>query len=157
MKNDRRTGSHRPGSMTSGNPNTAADRDAVTIRITAVDDIVSARQHGRELALELGFSLSESTLIATAISELVRNIVLYASVGDVRVESVNAADRIGIMITARDEGPGIRDLQRALTGGYSTSGGLGLGMSGVRRMMDEFQVDSEVDKGTTVVAKKWLR
>lgn len=137
--------------------NKANGQGKVTIQIASVEDIVSARQHGRELARELGFSLTESTLIATAISELVRNIVLYANIGEVQIESVNNPEHIGIIITARDAGPGIRDLQRAMVGGYSTSGGLGLGISGVRRMMDELDVDTEPGKGTTIVAKKWLR
>lgn len=126
-----------------------------TVPIKGVSDIVAARQKGRDLAVELGFSTTESTLIATAISELARNIVLYARTGEVRLEAVNSADRSGIVIVARDQGPGIPDVQRALMGGYSTSGGLGLGLPGVRQMMDELHVDTELGEGTVVTATMW--
>lgn len=107
------------------------------------------------MANQLGFSSTESTLIATAISELARNIVLYARSGEVELESINNTDRSGIVITARDQGPGIPDVQRALMGGYSTSGGLGLGLPGVRRMMDDLDVDTELGEGTVVTATMW--
>ncbi len=120
-------------------------------------DIVTARQRGRELALETGFSETESTLIATIISELARNIVLYAQTGEIHLEKVTESSQRGIIIVSRDNGPGIHDVQRALVGGYSTSGGLGMGLSGVRRMVDEFYIDTGVDRGTIVTAKKWLQ
>ncbi|HEY4126429.1 MAG TPA: ATP-binding protein [Gammaproteobacteria bacterium] len=122
-----------------------------------MSDIVTARQHGRELALQSGFSETESTLIATIISELARNIVLYAQSGEIMLEKglINGQHR-GVIIVSKDNGPGIPDVQRALVGGYSTSGGLGLGLCGVRRMVDEFYIDTGTDKGTTVTAKKWL-
>ena len=118
-------------------------------------DIVAARQEGRALASLLGFSSSEATLVATAISELARNIVLYAKHGEIVVGLVRDGARQGVMVVARDEGPGIPDIPRALVAGHSTSGGLGLGLPGVSRLMDELHVSSEVGKGTTVVAKKW--
>ncbi|HEY3860150.1 MAG TPA: ATP-binding protein [Gammaproteobacteria bacterium] len=123
-----------------------------------MSDIVTARQHGRELALQSGFSETESTLIATIISELARNIVLYAQSGEIVLEKSSVGDHHhrGVIIISRDNGPGIPDVQRALVGGYSTSGGLGLGLCGVRRMVDEFYIDTGTDKGTTVTAKKWL-
>lgn len=129
----------------------------MTIPIKIVADIVTARQRGRELAQQSGFSETESTLIATIISELARNIVLYAQSGEITLEQANNMDQDGIVITGRDDGPGIPDVQRALMGGYSTSGGLGLGLCGVRRMVDELHIDTESGKGTTVIAKKWLR
>ena len=133
-------------------------QNRITIPIKVVADIVTARQHGRELAQHSGFSETESTLIATIISELARNIVLYADVGEIVLEKANNSDnRRGIMIISRDQGPGIPDVQRALVGGYSTSGGLGLGLCGVRRMVDEFYIDTGAGKGTTVTAKKWLQ
>lgn len=126
-----------------------------TVPITSVADIVAARQRGRDMANQLGFSSTESTLIATAISELARNIVLYARKGEVELESIKNTDRSGIVIIARDQGPGIPDVQRALMGGYSTSGGLGLGLPGVRRMMDDLDVDTELGEGTVVTATMW--
>ena len=135
-----------------------APQNRITIPIKVVADIVTARQHGRELAARSGFSETESTLIATIISELARNIVLYAEIGEIVLEKANSGDkRRGIVIISRDQGPGIPDLQRALVGGYSTSGGLGLGLCGVRRMVDEFNIDTGAGKGTTVTAKKWLQ
>lgn len=132
-------------------------RDAITIPIKTVADIVVARQRGRDLAAQIGFSETESTLIATIISELARNIVLYAQTGKIVLEKVSHERLRGIAIVSVDKGPGIPDVQRALVGGYSTSGGLGLGLCGVRRMVDEFYIDTGVEKGTTVTAKKWLR
>lgn len=137
----------------------AADslEDKSLIPIRTVADIVTARQRGRELALATGFSETESTLIATIISELARNIVLYAQTGEILLEKVASSSQHGIIIVSRDNGPGIPDVQRALVGGYSTSGGLGVGLSGVRRMVDEFYIDTGIDKGTIVTAKKWLQ
>jgi serine/threonine-protein kinase RsbT len=124
--------------------------------VNSVGDIVTARQKGRELAQELGFSATDATLIATAISELARNIVLYAREGTIAIETRRDAGRPGLMVTAQDEGPGIRDVQRALMGGYTTSGGMGLGLAGVRRIMDGMDVESKLGKGTTVTITKWL-
>lgn len=120
-------------------------------------DIVTARQHGRALGAEIGFSSSDLTLIATVISELARNIVLYARQGEIGICLLEQDNKRGLVVTARDAGPGIPDVARALQDGYSTSGGLGLGLPGVRRLMDEFEVVSEVGRGTIVTAKKWKR
>jgi len=128
----------------------------ITVPIDGVGDIVTARQRGRELALQIGFPQTDATLIATAISELTRNIVLYAKHGELTLAAVKNELRKGIHIVAYDDGPGIPDLQRALVGGYSTSGGLGLGLSGVKRLVDEFEVDTEPGRGTRVAATKWL-
>jgi serine/threonine-protein kinase RsbT len=128
---------------------------ALRVPISSDADIVTARQQGRALGAELGFSSTDLTLVATAISELARNIVLYAGRGEVTLKLVEKGARRGIVLAARDQGPGITDIARVLRGGYSTSGGLGLGLSGVRRVMDEFEIVSEVGRGTTVTAKKW--
>jgi len=129
----------------------------ITVPIASDLDIVTARQWGRTLAVQLGYSPTEATLIATAISELARNIVLYAKRGEIWLRVANGESRPGVVVVARDEGPGIADVPRAIAGGHSTSGGLGLGLSGVRRLMDEFEIISEPRKGTTVTIKRWKR
>lgn len=120
-------------------------------------DIVRARQKGRELAAELGFSSTDQTLLATAISELARNIVSYAGRGKVTLTAVQESGRRGIVIMASDEGPGIRDLELAMRDGYSTGNSLGMGLPGARRLVDDFALASAPGSGTTVVLKKWLR
>ena len=129
----------------------------ILVAIRSDGDIVSARQQGRSLAAAIGFSATDATLIATAISELARNIVIYAGQGEVKLQSVETSQKKGIMISARDSGPGIRSIEEVLRDGYSTSGGLGLGLPGVKRLMDEFALESELRQGTTVTIKKWLR
>ena len=123
--------------------------------INSDQDIVAARQRGRALATELGFSTGDATLIATAISELARNIVSYARKGDITLKIVHASSRQGVLIIASDSGPGIRDIPQALRDGFSTSGSLGLGLPGVRRLMDEFEITSKPGRGTIVTVKKW--
>lgn len=123
--------------------------------INSDQDIILARQKGRLLAAEAGFSLVDATLIATAISELARNIVSYARSGEISVQLIQDVSRRGICITAMDAGPGIADIQQALRDGFSTSGSLGLGLPGVRRLMDEFLISSAPGEGTVVIAKKW--
>src|SRR5919197_203088 len=122
----------------------------ICVPIVSDQDVVAARHKGRLLATELGFSPSDSTLIATAISELARNIVSYAGRGEIVLVTSNNSGRQGVTVMARDDGPGIPNIEQALRDGYSTSGSLGLGLPGVRRLMDEFQVVSEVGRGTTV-------
>jgi serine/threonine-protein kinase RsbT len=134
-----------------------ATGDSRQIAISSEHDIIGARRAGREIGTRLGFSAVELTLIVTAISELARNIVAYAGAGDVRISPVRRGRRQGMLIRARDSGPGIRDLQRAIAGGYSTSRGLGLGLSGVRRLMDEFEIVSLASSGTDVTVHKWKR
>ena len=116
---------------------------------------MTARQKGRALAIELGFSTGDATLIATSISELARNIVSYARKGEIILKIVHASSRQGISIIASDSGPGIRDIRQAMRDGFSTSGSLGLGLPGVRRLMDEFEIASEPGRGTMVTVKKW--
>ena len=123
--------------------------------INSDQDIVAARQSGRAMAAELGFSATDSTLIATAISELARNIVSYARKGEITVKTIHASSRHGILVIASDDGPGIPDVLQAMRDGFSTSGSLGLGLPGVRRLMDEFQIASQPGRGTTVTVKKW--
>jgi serine/threonine-protein kinase RsbT len=132
-------------------------RQDILVAIRSDADIVSARQQGRSLAAAIGFSATDATLIATAISELARNIVIYAGQGEVELQSVETSQKKGIMISARDSGPGIRSIEDVLRDGYSTSGGLGLGLPGVKRLMDEFAIESELRQGTAVTIKKWLR
>jgi len=125
------------------------------VAINSDQDIVLARQKGRSLAIELRFSPVDATLIATAISELARNILAYARKGEITLRTVLAAGRQGILIVASDDGPGIRDINQALRDGFSTSGSLGLGLPGVRRLMDEFEISSRPGRGTKVAVKKW--
>jgi len=125
------------------------------IAIASEADIVRARQAGRALASGIGFSATEATVVATTISELARNILLYAGAGHITLGPLRSADRDGILVVARDDGPGIPDILQATSGGYSTSGGLGIGLCGVRGLVDEFEVVSQVGRGTTVIVKKW--
>ena len=127
------------------------------IPITTDIDVVAARQKGRELATVLGFVSTDSTLLATAISELARNIIRYANNGEILISSVQSGDRVGITVVARDKGPGIANISLAMQDGFSTSGGLGLGLPGVKRMMDEFHLVSDANNGTKVTIKKWQR
>ena len=129
---------------------------ATRLPIRTEHDIVAARQHGRELAERTGFEGSELTVIATAISELARNIVQYAERGEMEFAAATDNGRRGIVIVATDEGPGIPDVERALEDGYSTSRSLGLGLPGARRLMDEFEISSTVGEGTTIKVTKWV-
>lgn len=126
------------------------------VEISSATDIVTARQKGRALAMELGFDGSDLTLIATAISEVARNIVDHAEHGEVLLAPANNGNKHGIAIMARDQGPGIPDVARAMQYGFSTRKGLGVGLPGAKWLMDEFDIDTTVGKGTTVTMKKWL-
>jgi len=129
----------------------------VVVPIRADVDVVIARQKIRALVLDLRFSGSELTLIATAISEVARNIVSYAGSGEIVMRVVRQGQRRGITVVARDQGPGIADIERAMEDGFSTSRGLGLGLPGSKRLMDEFELVSEVGKGTEITMTKWER
>ncbi len=131
--------------------------EEIRVIIDSDADIVSARQKGRELASECGFPSTDLAVVATAISELARNIVRYAARGEIIIRVVDNSGKRGIEVTATDDGPGIPDVALAMQDGYSTSGSLGLGLPGTRRLMDEFEIDSELGKGTTVTARKWKR
>jgi serine/threonine-protein kinase RsbT len=127
----------------------------VLVDIDSDRSIVEARQRGRELANHAGFTRTDLAIIATAISELARNALTYAGRGQITVRPLADGNKRGIVIVASDEGPGISNMQLAMQDGYSTSGSLGLGLPGVRRLMDEFEIKSEVGQGTTVIVKKW--
>ena len=129
----------------------------VRVAIQREADIVLARQAGRQLAAQLGFSSTDQTLIATAISEVARNIVVYATAGEIVLARADEGGRIGIKVQAIDSGPGIDNKDLAMRDGYSTKNSLGLGLPGARRLMDDFDLESETGRGTTVTMKKWKR
>jgi serine/threonine-protein kinase RsbT len=129
----------------------------VRVPVQSDVDIVAARQKGRALATRLGFSSSDATIVATAISELARNIVLYAKRGEIALTATSNGEHRGLIIVACDEGEGIADVRQAMQDGYSTSGRMGVGLPGVKRLMDDFEISSVVGKGTVVTVKKWGR
>ena len=126
------------------------------VRIHNATDIMDARQQGRAVASQGGFSTSDLTIIATAISEIARNILEFADEGEVTITLLNSPHRKGIEIVAADQGPGIGDVSLVMRDGYSTGHGLGIGLPGAKRLMDEFEIASEPGKGTTVTMKKWV-
>ena len=121
------------------------------------DDVVRVRQLVRTRARAVQLSLVDQTKLVTAASELARNIVTYGGSGMARVETVTKNGRRGIQATFSDSGPGIADVELALTDGWTSGTGLGLGLSGARRLVDEFDIDTEVGKGTTITVVKWIR
>jgi anti-sigma regulatory factor (Ser/Thr protein kinase) len=129
--------------------------DEVRVPIGADADIVVARGEGRALAGRLGFTRTDATLIATAISEVGRNILVHAGSGEVELAEAADERRVAIVVVARDDGPGIPDVQSALREGYATGDGLGLGLPGSQRLMDEFVIDTKIGEGTTVTMRKW--
>ncbi len=137
--------------------NEVAATNGTRVPINSDADIVAARLTGRTLAAQLGFSSSDATLVSMAISELARNIVRYAQRGEILLKVASPNGKPCIEIVARDEGPGIANIQQAMQDGFSTSGGLGLGLPGVKRLMDEFEIFSEAGRGTTVSVRKWKR
>jgi serine/threonine-protein kinase RsbT len=134
---------------------------AEVIPLAREEDIVTARQRAREISRELGFGAVDQSRIATAVSELARNVIRYAqgAPGDVRIRALNgpAPQRIGVEVVVHDDGPGIPDVHQALREGYTSGIGLGLGLPGTRRLMDELSIDSAVGRGTTVTIRKWRR
>ena len=134
-----------------------ANENEVRVRIQSSADVVAARQQARALASRAGFSQSNLTVIATAVSEVVRNIVEYAQEGEVVITLISrGAYRKGVEIVAADQGPGIPDVSLVMRDGYSTRKGLGIGLPGARRLMDDFEIESEIGKGTTVRMRKWV-
>jgi serine/threonine-protein kinase RsbT len=127
----------------------------VAIRTDA--DVVTARQEARMMGAALGFSSTDLTLLATAISEVARNITTYAGEGEVVLRVLHDGGRAGIEVVARDEGPGIVDVELAMQDGYTTGNGLGLGLPGTRRLVDEFELDTEPGSGTRIRLVKWTR
>lgn len=128
-----------------------------SVKIITEWDIVAARQLGRNIAKEIGFGTVDQARITTAISELARNIYLYAGQGTIRIERITKLDKHGLKVIAEDNGPGIRDIRKVMEDGYSTSGGLGAGLPGVKRLMDEFDITSTPGIETCIQAVKWLR
>jgi serine/threonine-protein kinase RsbT len=129
----------------------------IHLEIHSTIDIVTARQQGRELATELGFAGSEITLIAAAISEIARNILDHAKRGEISFTVTQKDGRQCLQIVAVDQGPGIADIHRAMQYGYSTRGGLGVGLPGAKWLMDEFEIESNVGEGTKVTMRKWIK
>ena len=130
--------------------------DEVEVPVATSNDVILARQHARHLAEKLGFTGTDVTLIATAVSEVARNIVEHAGTGTVRLSIVRTGDRDGLQVVATDYGPGIDDVDLALRDGYSTTGAMGLGLPGARRLMSELTVASTPGHGTTVTMCRWL-
>ena len=131
--------------------------DSVRVAIASDSDVVTARQAAREMGAGLGFSSTDLTLLATAISEVARNITTYAGTGEVALRVVRERGREGIEVIASDEGPGIADVELALQDGYTTGNGLGLGLPGARRLVDEFDIQTAPGEGTRVTLVKWTR
>jgi anti-sigma regulatory factor (Ser/Thr protein kinase) len=129
--------------------------DEVRVSIDSDADLVVARAEARAMAERLGFPRPDPTLIATAISEVARNIVVHVGSGEIVLKPFQDSDRYGLVVIASDEGPGIRDIEAALRDAYSGRSGLGLGLPGARRLMDDFEVVSDADTGTTVTMRKW--
>lgn len=130
---------------------------AGTLAVRSDRDVVAVRQLGRQLADSLGFSRSDQALIATAISELARNIVVYAGSGTMALKAIEGRRGSGLQIVAQDSGQGIEDIEAAMTDGYSTGQSLGLGLPGTRRIVDDFDLVTLPGQGVTVTAVKWLR
>lgn len=128
-----------------------------TVEIVTEWDIVAARQLGRNEAKAIGFGAVDQARITTAISELARNIYLYARAGEVTIERISNEEKVGLRIIAADKGPGISNLKKVMEDGYSTSGGLGAGLPGVKRLMDTMDIQSSVGNGTTIVIEKWVK
>ena len=129
---------------------------AVRVRIQSSADIVTARQEGRSMASTLGFTNTTLTIIATAISEVARNIVEYAKEGEISIAPVGNGIVRGLQIVARDQGPGIVDLDTAMRDGFSPSKSLGMGLPGAKRLMDQFEISSAIGEGTTITMTKWI-
>jgi serine/threonine-protein kinase RsbT len=130
-------------------------KDEVRVSINGDADLVTARAAARAMAERLGFPRPDPTLIATAISEVARNIVVHVGCGEIVLRSFQEANRYGLVVIASDDGPGIRDVEAALRDDYSGRGGLGLGLPGARRLMDDFEIASNAETGTTVTMRKW--
>lgn len=127
------------------------------VSINSPVDVVTARRRGLDMALAMGFPVPEATKIAVVISELGRNIVLYAGKGAITLIAYHTGEEKYFKIIAQDQGPGIEDVDLVLAGGHSTSKGLGIGLSGSKNLMDEFEIQTVVGAGTMIKATKWLR
>ena len=127
----------------------------ISVPIQSDVDTVTARQAGRDLALRLGFTRTDATFVATAISEIARNITVHAGAGEIVVGALNEDGRTGLVVVARDEGPGIADVAAVMRQDYRSDIGLGMGIWGAMRLMDEIDITSTPGEGTTVTMKKW--
>jgi serine/threonine-protein kinase RsbT len=125
-----------------------------SVRITSEGDLITARKAARSLATKLGFGITDVTRIVTATSELARNIISYAGSGIMKWKSLDTGTNVGVELVFEDQGPGITNVELAMQEGFSTSNGLGLGLSGSKRLMDQMEILSEVGKGTTVIVRK---
>ena len=126
-----------------------------TMAVRTSDDVVRARQAVRARAIEAGFGIVDQTKLVTAASEIARNTVDYGGGGTLRIEILREGARRGVQLTFSDNGPGIADIERAMTDGYTTGGGLGLGLSGAKRLSNEFAIESAPGEGTTVTLARW--
>jgi serine/threonine-protein kinase RsbT len=135
----------------------ATEPVVVSVPVSTVDDIIAARRMGRRIAARAGQSIGEVTEVATAISEIARNIVVHAGRGVMEIRIIEDRSRRGVKVTATDRGPGIDDVDRALRDGFTTGTGLGLGLPGARRLMDELVVASDPGRGTEITMYKWSR
>ena len=131
--------------------------EAVQVRVAAEAHVYVAAHQAKALARQMGFDEADQTRIETVTSELARNIVLYAGEGTINVQVITKGKRRGLKIQALDHGPGIADIEQAMKDGYTTSGGLGSGLGGAKRMMDEFSIESTPNRGTRITALKWLK
>jgi serine/threonine-protein kinase RsbT len=134
-----------------------SDDLAGQLHVTSESDIVAARRQIREFTRAMGFGITDVTRIVTAGSELTRNLYQYAASGTVQWKRIEANERVGVELTFQDNGPGIASIEEVMQEGYTTDRGMGMGLRGSKRLMDEMEIDSEVGKGTTVVIRKWLR
>ncbi len=132
-------------------------KEPLTVQIRTERDIVEARQKGRMFSNCLGFSTLDQARIITAISELSRNIYKYATTGKIIMEIIENQLEVGLKIIAVDKGPGIKNIQKAMESGYTTSGGLGVGLSGVKKLMDEFTISTQEDHGVNIQVIKWKK
>ena len=126
------------------------------IKVEEGDDLVRVRGRARESSIEMGFGRTDQVRFVTAVSELARNILRYGESGTVEISRIKKEGRRGLRFKFQDSGPGIADIELAMTDGYSTGGGLGKGLPGAKRLVDDFEIESEVGKGTTVTITKWL-
>jgi len=133
-----------------------SNRNEARVAIGSAADIITARQTGRAMAMELGFGGPDVTVIASAICEVARNIVLYAKQGEIEFGQTSKGRRHGLQVVARDEGPGIRNVKKVMEYGYTSRKGMGAGLPEARWLMDEFEINSRVANGTTVTMTKWL-
>ena len=129
--------------------------DEIRVQISSDADTVVARQAGRDAALRIGLSRTEATFVATAISEIARNITTHAGSGEIAIRARTKGERQGLVVIATDEGPGIVDVEAVMRDDFTSAAGLGIGLWGARKLMDEIEVTSEPGKGTTVTMTKW--